>query len=102
MPPPKYARRPSFSFSLDSITEDKHSLTLNPTAPGNLATLIQSLEGHTILDHGQCQALLVALTREYALIQRPTGMGKSYVGVQLVKVLLANKPKANLGLILIM
>lgn len=102
VPPPKYARRPSFTFSLDSITDDKHNLTLNPTAPGNLATLIQSLEGHTTLDHGRCQALLVALTREYALIQGPPGTGKPYLGAQLVKVLLDNKPRANLGPILIM
>lgn len=34
--------------------------------------------------------LQAALSSEFALIQGPPGTGKSYVGIQLIKVLLAN------------
>lgn len=60
------------------------------------------LQQGTTLDHGQYEALFAALTREYALIQGPPGTDKSYVGVQLVRVLLENKKKADLGPILVM
>ncbi|KAK5991677.1 hypothetical protein PT974_07710 [Cladobotryum mycophilum] len=68
MPPPAYARRPGFSFSLDSISNDRsHSLKLNPlVAPGDID--IPEMEMRTGLDRGQCLGLVAALTREYALI----------------------------------
>ncbi|KAF5980459.1 NFX1-type zinc finger-containing protein [Fusarium coicis] len=59
------------------------------------------LKNKTGLDSGQCQGLIAALTREYALIQGPPGTGKSYLGVQLVQVLLTVRKQANLGPIVI-
>lgn len=98
---PAYARRLDFTFSLRSITKDKGTdLVLDPEFPENLD--IQELERATGLDQGQCRGLVDALTREYALIQGPPGTGKSYLGVQLLRVLLAAKQKAHLGPIVIM
>jgi hypothetical protein len=61
----------------------------------------KKLKQSTTLDEGQCEALVVALSREFALIQGPPGTGKSHVGIQLVRVLLANKAKASLGPIIV-
>jgi hypothetical protein len=58
---------------------------------------VAELEARTSLDRGQCLALMAALTREFAFIQGPPGTGKSYLGVQLMSVLLACKEKADLG-----
>ncbi|KAF5654964.1 hypothetical protein F25303_974 [Fusarium sp. NRRL 25303] len=97
---PGYARRLDFSFSLRCITKDKAiDVSLDPEEPQNLS--IEELEEATGLDAGQCRGLVGALTREYALIQGPPGTGKSYLGVQLLRVLLAAKQKAHLGPILI-
>jgi hypothetical protein len=65
-------------------------------------TLIDAMEARTGLDRGQCQAMVAALTREFALIQGPPGTGKSYLGVKLLQVLLDCKTEANLGPIIIM
>ncbi|SCV33448.1 uncharacterized protein FFB14_04511 [Fusarium fujikuroi] len=97
---PGYARRLDFNFSLRCITKDKAvDVSLDPKEPQNLS--IEELEEATGLDAGQCRGLVGAPTREYALIQGPPGTGKSYLGVQLLRVLLAAKQKAHLGPILI-
>ncbi|KAF4955949.1 hypothetical protein FGADI_4122 [Fusarium gaditjirri] len=97
---PGYARRLDFSFSLKCITKDKAiDMFLDPEEPKSLS--IEELEEAIGLDAGQCCGLVGALTREYALIQGPPGTGKSYLGVQLLRVLLAAKQKAHLGPILI-
>jgi len=49
------------------------------------------LEEHTTLDRAQVAALHSALTKELVLIQGPPGTGKTYVGIEMVKLLLANK-----------
>ncbi|KAK4101149.1 hypothetical protein N658DRAFT_426189 [Parathielavia hyrcaniae] len=101
VPPPAYARRPGFRFSLRTITQSGHPpLSVNPSAPDD-SIKSDTLEAATGLDNGQSQSLLAALTREYALIQGPPGTGKSYVGVQLVRVLLDHKIQARLGPILV-
>lgn len=101
IPPPAYARGLGFVFPLNSITKDgSHRVELNPNVPGSIDIL--ELEALTGLDRGQCQGLIAALTREYTLIQGPPGTGKSYLGVQLVQVLLAIKAKARTGPILVM
>ncbi|RYP28181.1 hypothetical protein DL767_007329 [Monosporascus sp. MG133] len=74
MPPPKYARKPGFTFGLDSITSDGHGgLTIGAIDTGTWAMQVQMPQDPMTLDHGQCQELLVALTREHNLIQGPTG-----------------------------
>ncbi|KAF4979928.1 hypothetical protein FZEAL_3970 [Fusarium zealandicum] len=100
IPPPLYARKAGFVFSLDCIARDGHKdLHLDPASPETIN--LQGLEDATGLDHGQCLGLVGALTREYALIQGPPGTGKSYLGVQIIRVLLAAREQAELGPILV-
>jgi hypothetical protein len=98
VPPPVYARRPGFTFSLQSILKDVgDNLAIGSTASANDSAFIDRLEARTGLDRGQCRALVTALTREYAIIQGPPGTGKSYLGVHLMKVLLEAKVEADIG-----
>ncbi|KAF5005762.1 hypothetical protein FDECE_7804, partial [Fusarium decemcellulare] len=101
MEPPLYARQPGFVFPLGCIAKDKKSvLRIDPM--GGIDNInMQELEAETGLDPGQCHGLAAALTREYALIQGPPGTGKSYLGVQIVRVLLAVKEQAGLGPIVV-
>ncbi|CAG8694971.1 10548_t:CDS:2, partial [Funneliformis mosseae] len=53
------------------------------------------------LDQTQAKALISALSREIALIEGPPGTGKTVVGVEIMKVLLAKENRvANIGPIL--
>ncbi|KAL2824414.1 hypothetical protein BDW59DRAFT_180278 [Aspergillus cavernicola] len=100
IPPPAYARKPGFIFPLTSITNvGADSVALDPSTPESIDIL--KLQTQTGLDHGQCQGLIAALTREYALIQGPPGTGKSYVGAKLVQALLETKKEAKLGPIIV-
>lgn len=95
---PLYARGAGFTFALDSIMRVKgDQLAFDPRTLPNDTDRVDELEARTTLDHGQCVALVAALTREFAFIQGPPGTGKSYLGVQLLRVLLACKDQANLG-----
>ena len=101
IPPPLYARRPGFSFSLKPILrpdrQHDKSISIFPASSANDPTVVDEMEANTDLDRGQCRALFAALTREFAFIQGPPGTGKSYVGVQLMKVLMHLKETVNLG-----
>ena len=102
VPPPRYARRAGFVFPLLSILkEGACNMSLHPVSSDNDARRIAELETNTGLDHGQCVALIAALTREYAFIQGQPGTGKSYLGVELMKILLAVKNTALLGPIIV-
>ncbi|GAA5867315.1 hypothetical protein JCM3774_003543 [Rhodotorula dairenensis] len=102
--PPLYARNPGFEYDLSSILigEDvaPRSLVLHPTDPESVQDVRDTLAqpGQTRLDPTQAQALVDCLTREVALVEGPPGTGKSFLGVELVRVLLA----ANVGKILIL
>ena len=48
------------------------------------------------LDSSQVDALKSALTQELSIIQGPPGTGKTYVGLMIMKILLANK-NSNAG-----
>ncbi|RYP54629.1 hypothetical protein DL770_010956 [Monosporascus sp. CRB-9-2] len=66
------------TFCLDSTTSDGHGgLTIGATNTGTWAMQMQIPQDLTTLNHGQCQELLAALTREHNLIQGPPGTGKS-------------------------
>lgn len=101
VPPPLYARVAGFSFNLKPILKDPTvDLVLNPGSNNN--DMVQNLENSTSLDRGQCEALITALTHEFALIQGPPGTGKSYLGVRIMRVLIENKKIAKLGPIVVM
>ncbi|RPA90894.1 hypothetical protein L873DRAFT_1753088 [Choiromyces venosus 120613-1] len=92
VPPPLYMTKPGTEIDLSSITSGyplKYSI--------NRPFRMEELEAHTTLDKGQCRALIASLSQEMSLIQGPPGTGKSYLGVQIVKVLLANRLKTKIG-----
>ncbi|KAI9836984.1 MAG: hypothetical protein M1819_000633 [Sarea resinae] len=100
VPPPLYARADSFAFDLKPILKDPtDALSLRPGSGSH--DILPKLEQSTTLDRGQCQALIGALTSEFTLIQGPPGTGKSYLGLQIMRVLIANKEAANIGPILV-
>lgn len=102
IPPPLYARRAGFAFPLNAILrEGTESMSLRSSSLDNDPILLAELEARTELDHGQCMALVAALTREFAFIQGPPGTGKSYLGVKLMQVLLGIKRRADLGPIVV-
>ena len=100
VPPPLYARKEGFTYNLRPILKPTADvLELNPRS--NNDELLNRLEQSIPLDRGQREALIAALTREFALIQGPPGTGKSYLGIQLMRVLIANSKQANLGPIVV-
>jgi hypothetical protein len=102
IPPPLYARPAGFTFPLKVITNGADvSLSIDATSSSNDKEILKKIEAVTSLDRGQCQALLAALTREFAFIQGPPGTGKSYLGLHLMRVLLEVKMKAKLGPVLV-
>ena len=101
IPPPAYARKANFRFSLKSIYRDGDEGTLlDPNHISNKQNF-KNIAQRTSLDRGQYKALIAALTREFAFIQGPPGTGKSYLGVHLMKVLLDHKQVASLGPIVV-
>ena len=105
IPPPRYARKPGFAFSLKPILKSgglaEANISVKPESTKDIEDLISQVEGETDLDRGQCRALIAALSREFALIQGPPGTGKSYLGIKLMKILLNCQPKAALGPIVV-
>ncbi|KAK2766019.1 hypothetical protein FQN54_007534 [Arachnomyces sp. PD_36] len=100
IPPPIYARSPTFSFDLKPILVGRSkNLTFKPSSEQD--DMLDKLQESTLLDEGQCKALINALSSEFSLIQGPPGTGKSYLGVQLLRVLVANSDKAQLGPIVV-
>lgn len=100
VPPPLYARVAGFTFNLKPILNDPTVvLALNPGSDDE--NIPQTLEHLTPLDRGQCEAMVSALTHEFALIQGPPGTGKSYLGVRIMRVLIENKSVARLGPIVV-
>jgi hypothetical protein len=100
--PPLYARSAGFSFPLAPIlTKQNETLSITTLSSQDNTDLIQEVVSRTELDVGQVKALIAALTREFAFIQGPPGTGKSYLGLQVMKVLLAIQEKANLGPVIV-
>ncbi|KAI1207801.1 putative NF-X1 finger and helicase domain protein [Annulohypoxylon truncatum] len=93
IPPPLYTTKPKFAFDLKCLTSDGGNFTFRPKNDPNP----RDLSIRSSLDEGQSRALLNTLKRGLALIQGPPGTGKSYTGEAIIKVLLANKYKAEIG-----
>ncbi|KAK6082199.1 nf-x1 finger and helicase domain [Seiridium cupressi] len=96
VPPPLYAASPGFVFDLSCLTNDNSSLKTSVQEPLSPQVLAE----HTLLDETQSRALIDTLTRSLALTQGPPGTGKSFTGEKVIKVLLDNKRRANIGPIL--
>ncbi|KAM3486345.1 hypothetical protein MY8738_000561 [Beauveria namnaoensis] len=66
IPPPRYARKPGFTFSLNPILKNSSlnavNLSIDPCSISDSEGLIGRMEAETDLDRGQCRALIAALT----------------------------------------
>ncbi|CAG8733158.1 20730_t:CDS:2, partial [Racocetra persica] len=99
--PPTYARAPGFVFDLSVLLENKNKrLLLNAADTSSHETVIQNLQELSRLDNTQAQSLVYSLCREVALIEGPPGTGKTFVGIEIMKALLANQKATKLGPIL--
>ncbi|KAF8808643.1 hypothetical protein BYT27DRAFT_7188610 [Phlegmacium glaucopus] len=81
---PRYARLPKFHAGVEN-------LMLSATDPVSIAYARKMLKSKSRLDPSQVDAVIDTLTREVALIQGPPGTGKSFTGVEIIRVLKANK-----------
>ncbi|CAB4477601.1 unnamed protein product [Rhizophagus irregularis] len=98
--PPKYTRAPGFQFDLSALCDNKQNLTLNVANTHTYDDVAKKINAYSILDESQAKAVISALTREIALIEGPPGTGKTVVGIEIMKVLLAENNRANIGPIL--
>ncbi|KHJ35538.1 putative nf-x1 finger and helicase domain protein [Erysiphe necator] len=103
IPPPIYAREPTFSYSLRSI--QKHSIEteilVKPAISMGDEDLIEQIIANTLLDCSQAKALVCALCQEFVQIQGPPGTGKSFLGLNLMQVLLDIPSKYLIGPIIV-
>ncbi|CAI2170001.1 16549_t:CDS:10 [Funneliformis geosporum] len=91
---PLYTRAPRFHFDLSILLKDPYdSLLLNVQDEISRENAIRKLAtpNISVFDETQAKSLVDALSREIALIEGPPGTGKTYVGIELVKVLLSEK-----------
>lgn len=87
VPPPSYTQKRGFRFNLKCLTNDQQDLFFTPGQPFD----VKLLQKASSLDEAQARALVDSLSRSLGLMQGPPGTGKSYVGVALIRVLLANR-----------
>ncbi|GEM12803.1 P-loop containing nucleoside triphosphate hydrolase protein [Rhodotorula toruloides] len=101
--PPLYARNPGFTFDLSCLLEDgatPGTLIMRATDAQSVANAkdVLAQPGASKLDATQAQAMVDCLCREVALVEGPPGTGKSWLGIELVRVLL----QASIGRILVL
>ena len=108
--PPQYGWNEGNTYNLDAIRKEStctstQQLTLNPdTCYKNeriLASVLDTIKHETTLDEGQAQALCENLCHGLAFTQGPPGTGKTYLGVALVKALLASRQETDARPILV-
>ncbi|GBC01063.1 hypothetical protein RclHR1_04050006 [Rhizophagus clarus] len=109
---PMYTRAPGFLFDLSILCKYKYELTLNVADESSYDRTIRNIVNYSDigklpngasygLDETQTKALISSLTREIALVEGPPGTGKTVVGIQIMKVLLAKENRhTNIGPIL--
>ncbi|PKC62485.1 P-loop containing nucleoside triphosphate hydrolase protein [Rhizophagus irregularis] len=109
---PPYTSAPGFQFDLSILCKNKCKLKLEVADESTHDRVIKNIVKYSNigklpngtpygLDETQAKALISSLTREIALIEGPPGTGKTVVGVQIMKVLLAKENrKTKIGPIL--
>lgn len=98
--PPEYALKNHFEYNLQSLRSDtaddpQSTFKFHPSQmfeSKEKEVLLGRLRNETTLDDGQAAALCESLCRRLAFTQGPPGTGKTYLGVSMVKVLLASRP----------
>ncbi|GES78947.1 P-loop containing nucleoside triphosphate hydrolase protein [Rhizophagus clarus] len=89
---PDYARAPDFRFNLKVLLRDKQKeLLLDVANTNEHENVAKELTNESFLDDTQAKALVSSLCKEIALIEGPPGTGKTVVGVEIMKVLLAQE-----------
>jgi hypothetical protein len=98
---PEYVNDPGFQFDLRRIS--KGSTPIRCSVNDVLADrdgFLTTLREQTTLDEGQAEALTHCLTSNWAFTQGPPGTGKTFLGVALVKTIIASTPTQYLRPIL--
>ncbi|CAG8485643.1 8192_t:CDS:10 [Ambispora leptoticha] len=92
--PPLYARAPQHEFILSRTKRCNHvpsPISLKVNDIKSQEQCIEQLKAAGHVDETQAKSIVESLSREIALIEGPPGTGKSYVGVEIVEILLTNK-----------
>ncbi|KIY53920.1 hypothetical protein FISHEDRAFT_54900 [Fistulina hepatica ATCC 64428] len=90
--PPRYARVPHFRYDLSCFVGPNSAIrSLDISNPQSVALARKQLALEKSLDPSQAESVIDTLTREISLIQGPPGTGKSYTGIEILRVLFANK-----------
>ena len=84
---PIYAFAPRFRFDLSFLVNDE-PLHLRVDDPRSVENCRGTLSEKSSLDRSQVNALLGALTSEFACILGPPGTGKTYLALQVVRTIL--------------
>lgn len=92
-PPPSYATEPGFKYDLSKIVTPPSRMAALSVKALSYESIIDRLKRETTLDAGQASAFRDCLTREFAFTQGPPGCGKTFLGVQLAKTILASRSK---------
>ncbi|RHZ83153.1 hypothetical protein Glove_99g360 [Diversispora epigaea] len=103
--PPIYARAPGFRFNLSTLLHSyarNQDVYLKVNDRRSHDSVIKNLAKYSTLDTTQAKALVSSLCREVALIEGPPGTGKSFIGVGIMRALLApeNRRATSIGPIL--
>lgn len=93
--PPTFATKPMFKYDLSKITTDNQPFSFTPSE--DITDSATELAQISSLDMGQAHAVVASLARSFAAIQGPPGTGKSYTGIQLIRILLANRNATLIG-----
>jgi len=89
--PPAHAQVPGWRWNLSSLLKEPRDATFSATDPESIIAAREILKAESRLDPSQADAMVDIMTRSIALLQGPPGTGKSFTGVELIRVLLANK-----------
>lgn len=92
-PPPGYAQTPTFAYNMSKLVSSTSGIASLSIRELKRDKSLQRLKQETKLDDDQATALRDCLLREFALTQGPPGCGKTFLGVQLAKILLASRPR---------
>jgi hypothetical protein len=96
---PAYATKPGFKFDLSRITHCNTPLYF--AATGIVKEAAYELTEESTPDRGQAEAVISCLSRSFAVVQGSPGTGKSYTGVQLIRISLAYKAATKIEPILV-
>ncbi|GMK56414.1 hypothetical protein CspeluHIS016_0302540 [Cutaneotrichosporon spelunceum] len=92
---PQYMQdHPGRVWDLSCLLKDESEVRLCQFSPHDEVSIAKArvtMHEHGKLDPSQSNAVIASLCREIALIQGPPGTGKTFTGVELLRVLFANK-----------